>query len=108
MVNGVPVIAWPLHAEQKMDATLLKEEFQVAIRPVKLQSTKMVRRRDTEIMLRKIMEKEREAIRAKVKKLKSSTEKACNKGGSFYNSLSNVTEECKNRHHRFKSKALGA
>ncbi|XP_010556588.1 PREDICTED: UDP-glycosyltransferase 72B1-like [Tarenaya hassleriana] len=33
VVNGVPLIAWPLYAEQKMNALLLTDEIKVALRP---------------------------------------------------------------------------
>ncbi|KAL0412151.1 UNVERIFIED_CONTAM: Hydroquinone glucosyltransferase [Sesamum latifolium] len=33
IVNGVPLIAWPLYAEQKMNAVLLHEDVKVALRP---------------------------------------------------------------------------
>ncbi|MED6148060.1 hypothetical protein PIB30_049582 [Stylosanthes scabra] len=32
-MNGVPLIAWPLFAEQKMNAILLTEDLKVALRP---------------------------------------------------------------------------
>ncbi|KAK5783584.1 hypothetical protein PVK06_038093 [Gossypium arboreum] len=31
--NGVPMIAWPLYAEQRMNAVLLTEGINVALRP---------------------------------------------------------------------------
>ncbi|OMP05154.1 UDP-glucuronosyl/UDP-glucosyltransferase [Corchorus olitorius] len=33
VVNGVPLIAWPLYAEQKMIAMMLTEDIKVALRP---------------------------------------------------------------------------
>ncbi|TYJ04825.1 hypothetical protein E1A91_A12G120300v1 [Gossypium mustelinum] len=33
VVNGVPLIAWPLYAEQKMNAVMLTEDINVALRP---------------------------------------------------------------------------
>ncbi|KAE8701238.1 UDP-glycosyltransferase 72E1 [Hibiscus syriacus] len=33
IINGVPLIAWPLYAEQRMNATLLAEEVRIAVRP---------------------------------------------------------------------------
>ncbi|CAA6665877.1 unnamed protein product [Spirodela intermedia] len=33
VVHGVPMIAWPLYAEQKMNAVLLVEDVKVALRP---------------------------------------------------------------------------
>ncbi|XP_052171368.1 hydroquinone glucosyltransferase-like [Diospyros lotus] len=33
VVNGVPLITWPLYAEQKMNAVILAEDLKVALRP---------------------------------------------------------------------------
>ncbi|KAK4418539.1 Hydroquinone glucosyltransferase [Sesamum alatum] len=33
VVNGVPVIAWPLYAEQRMNAVMLHEDVRIALRP---------------------------------------------------------------------------
>ncbi|KAJ4728147.1 Glycosyltransferase [Melia azedarach] len=33
VVNGVPLIAWPLYAEQKMNTVMLTEDIKVALRP---------------------------------------------------------------------------
>ncbi|GKV52473.1 hypothetical protein SLEP1_g59049, partial [Rubroshorea leprosula] len=33
IVHGVPIIAWPLYAEQKMNATVLAEDIGVAVKP---------------------------------------------------------------------------
>uniref|UniRef100_A0A7N2M081 Uncharacterized protein n=1 Tax=Quercus lobata TaxID=97700 RepID=A0A7N2M081_QUELO len=52
ITNGVPMIAWPLYAEQKMNATLLTEEIGVAIRSKVLPSKKVVQREEIEKMAR--------------------------------------------------------
>uniref|UniRef100_A0A2N9EFL6 Glycosyltransferase n=1 Tax=Fagus sylvatica TaxID=28930 RepID=A0A2N9EFL6_FAGSY len=96
ITNGVPMIAWPLYAEQKMNATLLTEEIGVAIRSKVLPSKKVVKREEIETMVRKIIEdKNGNGIRAKVKELKYSAEKALSNGGSSHNALSQVEQECK-------------
>ncbi|XP_031250448.1 UDP-glycosyltransferase 72E1-like [Pistacia vera] len=95
--NGIPMISWPLYAEQKMNATMLTEELGVAVRSKELPSESMVERQEIEMMVRKIMvDKEGHAIRNKVKELKLSAEKASSKGGSSYNSLSQMTKHCQN------------
>ncbi|KAJ8444728.1 hypothetical protein Cgig2_030402 [Carnegiea gigantea] len=38
VVHGVPLIAWPLYAEQKMNAAMLTEGLKVAIRPTALET----------------------------------------------------------------------
>jgi coniferyl-alcohol glucosyltransferase len=67
ILNGVPMIAWPLYAEQKMNATELAEELRVAVRP-KIAPTKgIVGREEIGMMVRKVMvEQEGKAMRAKV------------------------------------------
>ncbi|KAJ4715050.1 Glycosyltransferase [Melia azedarach] len=93
IVNGVPMIAWPLYAEQKMNATMLTEEIGVAVRPKELPTESIIGREEIEMMVRKIMVDK--AIRTRAKQLKHSAQKASSKsGGSSYNSLSQVAKEC--------------
>ncbi|XP_059456436.1 anthocyanidin 3-O-glucosyltransferase 5-like [Corylus avellana] len=95
ITNGVPMIAWPLYAEQRMNATLLTEELGVAVRPKVLPSKKVVGRQEIEKMVRTIMQdKEGHAIRARVKELKHSAEKALSMGGSSFNALSELKNHC--------------
>ncbi|KAA8531812.1 hypothetical protein F0562_006471 [Nyssa sinensis] len=93
IVNGVPLIAWPFYAEQNMNATMLVEEAGVAIRSKLLPSKEVVMREEIEKMVRRIMVKDGNEISARVEKLKNSAEKALSKGGSSYNSLSQVAME---------------
>ncbi|XP_059457606.1 anthocyanidin 3-O-glucosyltransferase 5-like [Corylus avellana] len=95
ITNGVPMIAWPLYAEQRMNATLLTEELGVAVRPKVLPSKKVVGRQEIEKMVRTIMQdKEGHAIRARVKELKHSAEKALSMDGSSFNALSELKNHC--------------
>jgi coniferyl-alcohol glucosyltransferase len=50
------MIAWPLYAEQKINATLLMEELGVAIRSKVLPLKKVVGIQEIEKMVRTIME----------------------------------------------------
>ncbi|KAF7851547.1 hypothetical protein BT93_L3663 [Corymbia citriodora subsp. variegata] len=103
MVSGVPMIAWPLYAEQRLNATLLVEETGVAIRPKELPSKKIVRREEIEKLVRTIMvEKEGHVMRARVKELKTNVEKAVTKEGTSYESLRKMKEDCKMRIHQIK------
>jgi coniferyl-alcohol glucosyltransferase len=56
ITNGVPMIAWLLYAEQKINATLLMEELGVAIRSKVLPLKKVVGIQEIEKMVRMIME----------------------------------------------------
>ncbi|CDY69679.1 BnaUnng03370D, partial [Brassica napus] len=96
VVSGVPMIAWPLFAEQKMNATLLNEELGVAIRSRKLPSEEVVLRVEIESLVRRIMvEEEGCEMREKVKKLKDTAEMSLScDSGSSYESLSRVAKEC--------------
>ncbi|KAM4118094.1 hypothetical protein ACB094_02G174700 [Castanea mollissima] len=87
ITNGVPMIAWPLYAEQRMNATLLNEEFGVAVRSKVLPTKEVVGREEIETMVRKIMEG-LNVIRARVKQLNCDAEKALSEGCSSYNQLS--------------------
>lgn len=111
IVNGVPMIAWPLYAEQTMNAALLTEELDMALKLRALPTNgTLVGRMEIEKTVRKIMEeKEGMAMRARVKELKYSGEEALSKGGSSYNSLSKVAKDCEaNLLQVLKAKAQGA
>ncbi|OMO84288.1 UDP-glucuronosyl/UDP-glucosyltransferase [Corchorus olitorius] len=103
IVNGVPMIAWPLYAEQKMNAAMLTEEIGASIRA---KAAEVVGREEIESMVRRILvDKEGEPIRNRVKELKNSATKALSKGGCSSNSLSQVGEICIQH---LKTKAYGA
>ncbi|KAJ4714469.1 Glycosyltransferase [Melia azedarach] len=98
IANGVPMIAWPLYAEQKMNAAMLTEELQVALRSKVLPSTGVVKREEIGMMIRRIVvDKEGDEMRRKVKVLKRSAEKVYSKGGSSYNALSQVANRVRSR-----------
>nr|UTO68652.1 UDP-glucosyltransferase 1 [Isatis tinctoria] len=96
VVSGVPMITWPLFADQKMNATLLNEELGVAIRSRKLPSEEVTLRVEIESLVRRLMvEDEGREMREKVKKLRDTAEMSlrCD-GGSSHESLSRVANEC--------------
>lgn len=91
IVNGVPMIAWPLYSEQRLNATMLVEELGVAVRPKELPLKKVVGRKEIEMMIKRVMDKSgNNAIRVKAKKLQQNAVDALREGGSSYNSLSEV------------------
>nr|QNV69595.1 glycosyltransferase [Mentha x piperita] len=88
ITNGVPIIAWPLYAEQKMNATFLAEEAGVALRP---RAAPVVGRAEIERSVRTLMEGEDgKSLREKVKQLKMSGNEALKVGGSSHNSMCEV------------------
>lgn len=97
--NGVPMVAWPLYAEQRLNATLLTEDLGVAWRPTVLPGKKVVEREEIEKMVRNVMQYREEGKGAweRVKEVKCSGDRALSKGGSSYNSLCEVIKDCERR-----------
>ncbi|XP_074357800.1 UDP-glycosyltransferase 72B1-like [Apium graveolens] len=98
IVHGVPMIAWPLFAEQRMNATLLTEEVAVAVKPVgELQDgRKVVRREEVERVVRLVLQgEEGKVMRNRMRELKDSAAKALEQGGSSYDSVSCVVKTWK-------------
>ncbi|KAI9198598.1 hypothetical protein LWI28_018845 [Acer negundo] len=97
ITNGVAIIAWPLYAEQKMNAAMLTEELGVAVKPVKGPGQTVVRREEISRVVRLLMESEEgEIIRSRVKKLRDSARRAVDNGCSSHNSLSCLVEKWRN------------
>ncbi|KAI3722775.1 hypothetical protein L2E82_33856 [Cichorium intybus] len=96
--SGVPMIAWALYAEQRMNATMLTEELKVALRPEVLSRKKVVAREEVEKMVRGLMEgEEGKAMTENVKRLKEDAEEAMNENGSSYISTCKFIEDCWSR-----------
>ncbi|KAI8023803.1 Hydroquinone glucosyltransferase [Camellia lanceoleosa] len=57
VVHGMPLIAWPLYVEQKMNAVILTEGLNVALRP-KSNETGLVRREEITKVVKSLMEGE--------------------------------------------------
>nr|XP_009758472.1 PREDICTED: anthocyanidin 3-O-glucosyltransferase 5-like [Nicotiana sylvestris] len=98
LTNGIPMIAWQLYAEQRLNATMLTKELRVAVRPEFLPTKKVVGREEIEKMVRTIMQyPEGKGIRNKAKQLLISAENALRKGGSSYNSMCKVLKDIENK-----------
>lgn len=97
------MIAWPLFAEQKMNATQLAEDYGVAVRPKVAPSKEIVGKDEIEMMARNVMEGNGKAMRARVKELKKSGEKALAEGGSTFNTLSQLANQFQLKCQRQKS-----
>ncbi|GMN70749.1 hypothetical protein TIFTF001_055460 [Ficus carica] len=97
VANGVPMIAWPLYAEQRMNATVLEEDIGVAVKPVVEAGKEVVTRDEIERVVRMMIEgEERKALRCRAEELKESAAKALSSpGGSSFESLSRVVKEWK-------------
>ncbi|ESQ45461.1 hypothetical protein EUTSA_v10010327mg [Eutrema salsugineum] len=109
VVSGVPMIAWPLFADQMVNATLLNEELGIAVRSKKLPSEGVISRVEIETLVRMIMVEEGCEMRKKVKKLRDTAVKSLSRdGGSAHESLSRVAEECERRLEPVRGTARGA
>ncbi|XP_010278886.1 PREDICTED: hydroquinone glucosyltransferase-like [Nelumbo nucifera] len=100
IVHGVPVIAWPLHAEQKMNAVMLTEDLGVAVR-VKIASERggaVMGREEIERMVRLVMEgNQGKALRSRMKQLTDGAVSSVSEGGggSSYCSLAQLIKKWK-------------
>ncbi|KAL6317967.1 hypothetical protein AAG906_031015 [Vitis piasezkii] len=89
--HGVPMIAWPLYAEQRMNATMLTEEVGVAVRPVVGEGKNVVGREEIERVVRLVMEgEEGKEMRRRVRELQSSALATLKPGGPSFEALSEV------------------
>ncbi|XP_057458392.1 UDP-glycosyltransferase 72D1-like [Lotus japonicus] len=92
---GVPIVGWPLYAEQGMNAAMLAEEIGIAVRLELPLSTNVVGREDLAKAIRKVMDKEDEEgceMRKKVKELKEAAKRAWSEDGSSYLALSRISQ----------------
>ena len=93
--SGVPIIAWPLYAEQNMNAALMDEEIGVAIRPKVLPTKGLVSREEIKNMIIKIMvDVEGFEIRRRVKEVKKCTKKALTIEGSTCKWFAQLAKNC--------------
>ncbi|KAI4306389.1 hypothetical protein L6164_029670 [Bauhinia variegata] len=96
LAQGVPMIAWPLYAEQRQNATMLAEEIGVAVKPAVEAGTRVVGREEIEKVVRVSLEgEEGKGMRLRARELKASASKALEFGGSSYSSLADVVEQWK-------------
>ncbi|CAH8389993.1 unnamed protein product [Eruca vesicaria subsp. sativa] len=99
IVNGVPLIAWPLYAEQKMNAILLTEDIHVALR-AHAGVDGLVMKEEVARVVKGLMEGEEvkgmiegdegKRVRNKMKKIKEGACRVMKDGGSFTKALSQL------------------
>uniref|UniRef100_A0A1D1Y5F8 Glycosyltransferase n=1 Tax=Anthurium amnicola TaxID=1678845 RepID=A0A1D1Y5F8_9ARAE len=93
---GVPILAWPLMAEQHLNAKLVVEELGVGLRVRTADGTRegLVRRECVEEMARALlMGEEGRAAAARVGKLKGGALRAMEGAGSSWSALAEMVEE---------------
>ncbi|KAG5249423.1 hydroquinone glucosyltransferase [Salix suchowensis] len=90
IVNGVPLIAWPLYAEQKMNSVLLADGLKVAVK-VKVGEDGLVRKEDIANYARSIFEgEEGKLMKSKMSGLKSAATRVLSQDGSSTRSLAGL------------------
>lgn len=98
LTHGVPMIVWPLYAEQRMNAAMLAEELRVAVRSKELPAEKVVKRDEIETLVRTVMSSDSEkgiVVKSNAKELQVSAKKALDDGGSSKHSMTLFLQHCK-------------
>ncbi|KAJ9567170.1 hypothetical protein OSB04_003136 [Centaurea solstitialis] len=97
--HGVPMIGWPMYAEQRMNASMLSDEIGVAVKMGVVGEggeTVVVGRDEIAKVVRNVMEgEEGKKIRKRARELEASGKVALSCGGSSYESLARVIESWK-------------
>lgn len=96
IVFGVPLIAWPLYAEQRMNAVMLNEGLKVALRP-KANERGIVERDEIARVIKDLMEREEGSkTRDKMKVLSELSKKARSEDGNSTKTLNQVIKKWSN------------
>ncbi|KAM0006151.1 putative hydroquinone glucosyltransferase [Helianthus debilis subsp. tardiflorus] len=97
IVQGVPMIVWPLYAEQKMNALILAEGLKVAMR-AKLNENGIVDRLEIVRVVKGLSKgDEGKAIRVRIKELKEAALRALSKDGYSTKTLDQLVSKLKNK-----------
>ncbi|KAM3685438.1 hypothetical protein ACJW31_11G117300 [Castanea mollissima] len=97
IMQGIPIIAWPLFAEQRMNAVLLTDDLQVALRP-KANEKNLVDGEEIAKVINSLMVGEDgKKIRNRMKNLKIAAEKALSPNGSSTKALTDLTSQWTNQ-----------
>ncbi|PIN13879.1 UDP-glucuronosyl and UDP-glucosyl transferase [Handroanthus impetiginosus] len=97
VVNAIPLIAWPLYAEQKMNAVMLHEYVKVALR-LKVGENGLVGRVEIANVVRGLMEgEEGKGIQSRMRDLKEDASKVLSENGSSTKTLAELVNKWKNK-----------
>lgn len=96
VVHGIPLIAWLLYAEQRMNAIILNEDLKVALRP-KTSENGVVGREKIAEVVRGLMEgEEGKGVRSKMRDLKDEAAKVLGENGSSTKALGELASKMRN------------
>ncbi|KAL5798904.1 hypothetical protein ACOSQ2_003724 [Xanthoceras sorbifolium] len=96
VVYGVPLIAWPLYAEQRMNALMLSEDVRVALRPNPNEGDGLVTREEIAKVVKELMEGEAGiGVRKRMRVMKHAASMALMEDGSSIKTLSKLALEWK-------------
>ncbi|KQJ94202.1 hydroquinone glucosyltransferase [Brachypodium distachyon] len=91
LASGVPIIAWPLYAEQKMNAAILTGVTGVALHPPVGREDGFVTRHEVVAAIRELVEGDKgSAVRRRAKQLQEAAARACMPEGSSRRALGEV------------------
>ncbi|XP_062181657.1 hydroquinone glucosyltransferase-like [Phragmites australis] len=90
VMNGVPMVAWPLYAEQNMNAAMMEVQVGVAAR-VKVGPDRFITKEEVASAIQHVMEgKEAERMREWATELREKSVHALSKGGSSTHALAHI------------------
>ncbi|TYH11445.1 hypothetical protein ES288_A07G258600v1 [Gossypium darwinii] len=93
VVAGVPMIAWPLYAEQHLNRNILVEDMKMAIPVEQMEGDGFVSGTELEKRVRELMESEKgEELREKSRKMKEKASAAMGPSGSSTKALTKLVE----------------
>uniref|UniRef100_A0A7N2LGF0 Glycosyltransferase n=1 Tax=Quercus lobata TaxID=97700 RepID=A0A7N2LGF0_QUELO len=96
IMQGIPLIAWPLYAEQKMNAVLLAEDVKVALRPKTNKNDLIDREEIAKVVKGLLVGEEGKKVRNRMKDIKIAAEKALTAEGSSTKALSELASQWTN------------
>lgn len=98
VMHGVPMIVWPLYAEQRQNAVMLHEETKVALRPKVRGADGMILGEDITKVVNDMMNSEEgDAMRTKVTELQKAARSGLAASGMSHKTLTEVVRKWKER-----------
>ncbi|PSS17845.1 Hydroquinone glucosyltransferase [Actinidia chinensis var. chinensis] len=97
VVYGIPLVAWSLYAEQKMNVIMLAEDLKVALRP-KVDENGLVGRVEIAKVVKVLMEgEEGKGIPTQMRDLKEAATKVLSEDGDSTKALTELAQKWKNK-----------